>query len=82
VTLPAADWAPQPPDLTPSPPAAGRRGFPPPGWPVKDQLDYTSKAITTLLLVLALPWLAYKLVTNPREVLTGAAQQHIRPRPR
>lgn len=57
--------------------APAARGYPPTGWPTRDQLDYTKAAITALLLVLALPWLSYKLVTQPSEVLAGAARQHI-----
>lgn len=45
--------------------------YPPATWPSKDQLDYTQKAITCLLLVLALPWLVHKLLTRPGDVLSG-----------
>jgi hypothetical protein len=75
-------WDPAAPAAGPAAPPTAQApptGYPPPGWPTKDQLDYTNKAVTALLLVLALPWLAYKLVTRPSEVLSGAARQHIKP---
>jgi flagellar biogenesis protein FliO len=50
-------------------------GYPPSGWPSKDALDYTQKLVTVLLLLLALPWLVYKLVTDPGRVLAGAAKK-------
>jgi hypothetical protein len=48
------------------------------GWPAIDDLRYVKEAITVLLLVLALPWLALNLVRRPQYVLAGAAKQHIK----
>lgn len=38
------------------------------------QLTYAKEFITVALLLLALPWLATKLVTRPGEVLAGVAR--------
>lgn len=51
---------------------------PPAAMPSRAALTYWKEAITVLLLVLALPWLAYKLVTNPGSVLTGAGQRAVK----
>lgn len=72
------DWPPTygPPDAHgPTPAPSG--GFPPAGWPSKDQLDYIQKAVTALVLVLALPWLVVKLLTQPEAVFAGAAKKHV-----
>lgn len=53
--------------------AAGGR-FPPRAWPSKDQLIYTREAITVLLMLLALPWLVWKLLTQPAAVLANRGQ--------
>jgi hypothetical protein len=53
------------------------RAFPPTGWPHRDNLDYANKLITTALLLLALPWLAYKLLTRPGVVLREAGRHHL-----
>jgi hypothetical protein len=45
--------------------------------PSHQQLSYWKEAITVLLLVLALPWLAFKLVTKPGSVLTGAGRKAV-----
>jgi hypothetical protein len=84
VGQPSPSWPPPWDPAAGPPPGAGGeptppRGYPPPTWPSQGQLDYTKSAVTALLLVLALPWLAYKLVTNPGEVLAGAGRQHIKP---
>lgn len=54
-----------------------RRSFPPKSWPTKEQLEYVIRAITAGLMLLALPWLAYKLVTNPGAIFAGAGRQHV-----
>jgi hypothetical protein len=57
------------------PAARARRDAPAgrPAWarslPDKATLDYVRDGITTLLLVLALPWLVTQLVTNPGNLL-------------
>jgi hypothetical protein len=56
-----------------------RAAYPPAGWPSKEQADYTTKLITAGLLVLALPWLVIKLLTDPGAVFAGAARQHLKP---
>lgn len=64
----------QRPAATPDPPT----GWAPPGaMPSKDALTYWKEAVTVLLLFLALPWLAWKLVTDPGRVLTGAGRKHV-----
>jgi hypothetical protein len=64
----------QRPTATPDPPT----GWAPPGaMPSKDALTYWKEAITVLLLFLALPWLVYKLMTDPGRVLTGAGRKHV-----
>jgi hypothetical protein len=60
-------------------PGRASRGFPPASWPTVGQLDYTQKLITALLLVLALPWLVGKLLTNPAMVLAGVGRRHLKP---
>jgi hypothetical protein len=65
-------------DGTPLSSAAGGGGYPPANWPSRDQLDYTIKAVTALILVLALPWVAFKLMTNPSAVLAGAGRTAIK----
>lgn len=42
--------------------------FPGEGWPKLETLDYASKLIVFVILLLALPWLIAKLLTNPGEV--------------
>jgi hypothetical protein len=53
--------------------------LPRPGWPAHADLSYIKEAITALLLLLALPWLAINLVRRPGYVLAGAARQHVKP---
>ena len=44
-------------------------GHPPgEGWPAIETIDYVTKFIVLLVLLLALPWLIGKLVTAPHEV--------------
>jgi hypothetical protein len=41
------------------------------GWPQVETIEYVSKLITLILLLLALPWLTEKLLTHP-----GAVSRH------
>jgi hypothetical protein len=41
-------------------------------WPKLETIDYISKLIVLIILVIAFPWLLTKMLTNPRE-LTGHA---------
>jgi hypothetical protein len=43
--------------------------IPGPGWPRRETVEYLSKLIVLVLLILALPWLVSKLLTNPAEVV-------------
>lgn len=54
-------------------PARGGGGFPPEGWPTKEQIDYAQAAILLLLLLLALPWVLSKLLTNPSSLVAAIA---------
>lgn len=51
--------------------------FPPPGWPSKGQLDYTKALIVVGLLLLALPYVAMKLVSAPERILGGLGRAAI-----
>ena len=62
-------------------PAAGAGAFPPPSWPSKAQIDYAQAAILLGLLVLALPWLVSKLLTDPAQLLSGLGQRAVRRAP-
>jgi hypothetical protein len=42
--------------------------FPGEGWPKLETIDYASKLIVLVLLLLALPWLVSKLLTHPGEL--------------
>lgn len=55
--------------------AGPQRTYPPAGWPSLGQLTYTKEIVTVLLLVLALPWLVGKLVTDPGSVLAGLGRR-------
>lgn len=55
--------------------AAAGPGYPPRALPRKETLTYTKELITTLLLVLALPWLAIKLLTDPGSILAGLGRR-------
>jgi len=52
--------------------------WPPPGWPSKSQLDYTRTLIVVLLLLLAVPWLVMRLLTNPGAVIEGLGKGVVR----
>lgn len=58
----------------PTPAPAGGK-YPPAGWPAKESLAYTKELITCALLVLALPWLVVKLITDPGLVLSGLGRR-------
>jgi hypothetical protein len=75
---PAGAWPPSWQTTDPTAPGGAlRRGYPPPAWPSVDQLDYTVKAITALLLVLALPALVMLLLTHPDRLLIGLGRRHV-----
>jgi hypothetical protein len=82
---PAALEPPSPPAApaaaTPPPVAAGQGGdgkWQPPGWaPPLGAVQYVKEAVTALLLVLALPWLMWKLVTDPASLLKHAGRKHV-----
>jgi hypothetical protein len=57
------------------------RQFPPPQWPRQDQLTYAKELVTVLLLLLALPWLVVKLLTDPASVLSGLGRRHVSTKP-
>jgi hypothetical protein len=52
---------------------AGAAPFPGPSWPKLEHIDYMSKLITLILLLLALPWLLDRLLTKPGEVPAHSA---------
>lgn len=54
-----------------------RRSFPPKSWPSREQLEYVIRAITAFLMLLALPWLIKKLITDPGGLFAGAGRQHV-----
>jgi hypothetical protein len=54
------------------------RAYPPSGWPSKDQLEYTQRLFSVVIIGLALPWLVKTLVTDPGRVISGAARQHLK----
>jgi hypothetical protein len=56
---------------------AGVGTFPPPNWPSKAQLDYAQAMIVLGLLILALPWVVGKLVTNPGAVFAGVIARKV-----
>lgn len=53
-------------------------GFPPPGWPSKAQIDYAQAVILLGLLLLALPWVLTKLLTDPGELISGLVRGRMR----
>jgi hypothetical protein len=53
-------------------------GFPPASWPSKDQLEY---ARTLIVVVLLLPWVAKKIITDPAELFSGAGKRVIKSGP-
>lgn len=48
--------------------AEGRGGPLPGNWPSLQTIEYFSKLIVLILLVLLFPWLVSKALTNPREL--------------
>lgn len=38
------------------------------GWPALETIDYLSKLIVLIVLLLALPWLIHKLLTDPGQL--------------
>jgi hypothetical protein len=44
--------------------------------PGRAAIGYWREAITLALLLLALPWLVLKLITDPARVLAGAGRKH------
>lgn len=76
---PVALMPPSPPDPAPSPQGSGGGGVPwaPPAWaPPRDALTYAKDAVTALFLLLALPYVVLKLLTDPGRLLVGAAKKH------
>lgn len=67
----------QPPPAAPDAPG----GFPPATWPSKDQLEYLRTLVVVVFLLLALPWVATKLITDPAELLSGAGKRVVRSGP-
>lgn len=65
---------------SPSAAPAGGRVYPPASWPRKESLTYTKELITTMLLVLALPWLVIKLLTDPALLMSGLGRSAATPR--
>jgi hypothetical protein len=63
-------------------PARAVRAYPPPGWPSKEQLEYTQRLFAVIIIGLALPWLVKHLLTEPGRVIAGAARQQIKTPPR
>jgi hypothetical protein len=58
-----------------SEPAPG--DYPPSRWPSKEQLTYTKELVTVALLLLALPWLLSKLLTDPGALFAGLGKRHV-----
>jgi hypothetical protein len=57
-----------------------RDGWRPPGWaPPLPAITYAKEAATTLLLLLALPYVIFKLLTAPGELLTNVGRRHAQP---
>ena len=48
--------------------AGGEEPFPGEHWPRLETIDYISKLIVLLILLLALPWLIQRLLTHPGQV--------------
>lgn len=51
--------------------------FPLPGWPAGSTVDYLTKLILLGLLLLALPYLIGKLLTDPASVMVAAGNRAI-----
>jgi hypothetical protein len=79
---PPAPPAPTP-DAAEPPAAASARGsdrWQPPGWaPSLPAVQYVKEAVTALLLVLALPYVLFKLVTDPAQLFARAGRKHVNP---
>jgi hypothetical protein len=75
--LPAPDGA-VPPAAAP---AGGSEGkWQPPGWaPPLGAVQYVKETVTALLLVLALPYVFWKLLTNPAWLFNRAGRKHVEP---
>lgn len=63
---------------------AGRRQSgdewePPVGWPPLGQVTYLKEAVTTLLLLLTLPYVLFRLVTRPSSLVEDLGRKHTRP---
>jgi hypothetical protein len=61
-------------------PARDGGGWQPPGWaPPMAAVQYVKEAVTALLLVLALPYVVFKLLTDPARLLSRAGRKHVDP---
>lgn len=60
-------------------PSPARPGVPRAGWPERETLLYVKDAITALLLILALPWVAYKLITKPDQLFSAVGRKAATP---
>jgi hypothetical protein len=80
------------PPESPAPPASGAAEPPaaapardggrwqPPAWaPSMEAVQYVKEAVTALLLVLALPYVVYKLLTDPAKLFQRAGRKHVDP---
>lgn len=75
------------PPAAPAPPPAPRgagggeaSGWRPPGWaPPLAAVTYVKESATTLLLVLALPYVFFKLLTAPGHLLKSLGRHHAAP---
>ena len=56
-----------------APPSPVTAGLPGEGWPSLETVDYLVKLITLVVLLLALPWVFGKLLTEPGKVSKRAA---------
>ncbi len=68
------DWPPKYGATSATSPAGGST-FPPRGWPSRSQLDYVRVLVVVVLLLLAMPYLVGKLVTNPGAVVNGVGRR-------
>lgn len=61
-------------------PSSSKDGWKPPaGWPPQAALSYTREFVTALLLLLALPYVTWKLLTHPGQILIGLGRKHATP---
>jgi len=56
-----------------SSPIGSIEGLPGEGWPPLETVDYALKLITLIVLLLALPWLFSKIISEPGKVSRHAA---------